>query len=40
MGKHTHLFVEEYDGLMGFGFSREVDEKTTMNYPKTRAKTS
>ena len=32
MEKHTHLFVEEYDGLMGFGFSREVDEKTLTYY--------
>jgi hypothetical protein len=32
MGKHTHRFVEEYDGLMGFGFSREVDEKTLTYY--------
>jgi hypothetical protein len=40
MEKHTHRFVEEYDGLMGFGFSREVDGKATINYPKTRANTS
>ena len=32
MEKHTHRFVEEYDGLMGFGFSREVDEKTLTYY--------
>ena len=32
MEKHTHRFVEEYDGLMGFGFSREVDEKTLTCY--------
>ncbi len=32
MGKHTHRFVEEYDGVMGFGFSREVDEKTLTYY--------
>lgn len=32
MEKHTHRFVEKYDGLMGFGFSREVDEKTLTYY--------
>jgi len=32
MEKHTHRFVEEYDGLMGFGFSRELDEKTLTYY--------
>lgn len=32
MEKHTHRFVEEYDGLMGFGFSRDVDEKTLTYY--------
>jgi TorA maturation chaperone TorD len=32
MGKHTHRFVEEYEGLMGFGFNREVDEKTLTYY--------
>jgi hypothetical protein len=32
MEKHSHRFVEEYDGLMGFGFSREVDEKTLTYY--------
>ena len=32
MEKHTHRFVEEYDGLIGFGFSREVDEKTLTYY--------
>ena len=32
MGKHSHRFVEEYDGLVGFGFSREVDEYTLTYY--------
>ena len=32
MEKHTHRFVEEYDGPMGFGFSRELDEKTLTCY--------
>jgi len=30
--KHTHHFIETYDGLVGFGFSREVDEKTVCYY--------
>ncbi|SHF21579.1 hypothetical protein SAMN02745206_01538 [Desulfacinum infernum DSM 9756] len=30
--KHSHRFVEEYDGLVAFGFSRDVDEKTLMVY--------
>ena len=33
MGKKlSHKFVEEYDGLIGFGFSREVDEYTLTYY--------
>ncbi len=32
MTKHTHRFVEEYDGLVGFGFDREGDEKTLTYY--------
>jgi hypothetical protein len=32
MAKHSHLFVEEYDGLVGFGFSRDVDEHTLTYY--------
>ncbi len=32
MQKHSHKFVEEYDGLVGFGFSREVDEHTFTYY--------
>jgi hypothetical protein len=32
MEKHTHRFVEEYDGIMGFGFSREMDEKMLTYY--------
>ena len=33
MGKKlSHQFVEEYDGLIGFGFSREVDEYTLTYY--------
>lgn len=32
MTKHTHAFVEEYDGLVGFGYNREVDESTVKYY--------
>ena len=32
MGKHSHRFVEEYDGLVGFGLSREGDEYTLTYY--------
>ena len=32
MTKHSHRFVEEYDGLVGFGFSRDVDEHTLTYY--------
>ena len=32
MRQHTHQFVEEYEGLVGFGFSREVDEYTITYY--------
>lgn len=32
MTKHTHRFVEEYDGLVGFGFDREGDENALTYY--------
>ena len=32
MAKHHHRFVEEYDGLVGFGFDREGDEHTLTCY--------
>ncbi len=32
MTKHTHHFVETYDGLVGFGFDRKTDEKTIIYY--------
>ena len=32
MAKHTHRFVEEYDGLVGFGFDREGDENALTYY--------
>ncbi len=32
MPDHNHKFVDEYDGLVGFGFNRETDEKTIIYY--------
>jgi hypothetical protein len=32
MAKHSHRFVEEYDGMVGFGLEREVDEATLTWY--------
>jgi hypothetical protein len=32
MATHSHDFVETYDGLIGFGFDRETDEKTIIYY--------
>jgi hypothetical protein len=32
MGKHTHNFVEKYDGLVGFGMDRKGDEATITYY--------
>jgi len=32
MTKHSHRFVEEYDGLVGFGLDREGDENTLTYY--------
>ena len=32
MEQHSHRFVEEYDGFVGFGYSREVDEATLIYY--------
>ena len=32
MNDHTHNFVEEYNGFVGFGFNRETDENTLMYY--------
>jgi len=29
---HQHNFVNEYNGMVGFGFSREVDEKSLIVY--------
>jgi hypothetical protein len=30
--KHTHQFVNQYQGLIGFGLDRETDEKSLMVY--------
>ncbi|MBW2205662.1 MAG: cytoplasmic protein [Deltaproteobacteria bacterium] len=32
MASHCHRFVEEYDGLVGFGLDRETDELTLTYY--------
>jgi hypothetical protein len=32
MKKHRHTFVDQYDEMVAFGFSREVDEKSLMYY--------
>jgi TorA maturation chaperone TorD len=32
MSKHRHRFVEVYDGMIAFGFSREVDENSLKYY--------
>jgi len=30
--RHSHSFVEQYTGLVGFGLDRETDEKSLMVY--------
>lgn len=32
MKRHSHNFVETYDGLVGFGADRETDENTVFYY--------
>ena len=32
MSRHTHKFVEDYSGLVGFGLNRETDENTVQYY--------
>jgi hypothetical protein len=32
MNRHTHNFVEDYTGLVGFGLNREIDENTVLYY--------
>lgn len=31
-GNHSHNFVNQYQGLVGFGLDRETDEKSLMVY--------
>ncbi len=32
MAGHSHKFVDEFDGLVGFGLNRETDENTIIYY--------
>ncbi|MBF0525102.1 MAG: cytoplasmic protein [Deltaproteobacteria bacterium] len=32
MAKHSHTFVETYNGLLGFGLDRKIDENTVIVY--------
>jgi len=32
MSRHSHEFVEQYDGLIGFGLDRETDEDTVICF--------
>lgn len=32
MGTHSHTFVENYSGLVGFGLDRPTDERTVIYY--------
>jgi len=32
MSRHSHQFVEDYKGFVGFGFNRETDENTVIYY--------
>jgi hypothetical protein len=32
MPAHKHTFVEKYDGIVAFGLSRDVDERSLMYY--------
>ncbi|UCH19479.1 MAG: cytoplasmic protein [Deltaproteobacteria bacterium] len=32
MAQHTHNFVENYTGLVGFGLNRDIDENTVIYY--------
>ncbi len=32
MSVHKHTIVEQYDGMVAFGLSREVDEKSLIYY--------
>lgn len=32
MGKHSHTFIDNYDGIGAFGWDRKTDEETVMFY--------
>jgi len=32
MARHSHRFLETYEGLVGFGLNRETDENTVIYY--------
>jgi hypothetical protein len=32
MAKHSHLFVETFDGFLGYGMDRKTDENTVQVY--------
>jgi hypothetical protein len=32
MSRHRHEFVETYDGMMAFGYSREEDERSLIAF--------
>ncbi|MBC2710665.1 MAG: hypothetical protein HGJ94_06600 [Desulfosarcina sp.] len=32
MADHSHLFIEEFDGFIGFGLNRESDMDTVIYY--------
>ncbi len=32
MAKHSHLFVEDFDGFLGYGMDRKTDENTVQVY--------
>ena len=32
MSQHRHEFVEKYDGMMAFGYSREEDERSLVVF--------
>ncbi len=32
MAKHSHRFVETFDGLLGYGFDRQTNENTVQVY--------
>ena len=32
MGDHSHLFIEAFDGFVGFGLNRQSDQDTVIYY--------